>query len=272
MLLIINIFDFPVAWQLFFQDPATVIMEHIIDLHHDIMFFLILIIFFVLYMLIQIIVHFSQNYTIYKFNDSNLQYKKYKEYKRLPFLTHNTLIEIIWILIPTIILILIAIPSFSLIYEMDESNTPELTLKIIAHQWYWTYEYGDFFKYARRIGHLSHYMHDSYMVKEEDLLVGDLRLLTVDFTAVLPTDSPLRLLISSADVIHSWTIPSLGVKMDAVPGRLNQVFLTVNRHSIFYGQCSELCGINHSFMPICVETVDLQRYFFSWIYIILACI
>jgi len=270
MFLLLRSFDFPLAWQLFFQDPATVIMEHIIDLHHDIMFFLFLIIFFVLYMLIQIIWKFSQKPIHYFEENKTIFTKKYLEYKRLPFLTHNTLIEIIWILIPTIILILIAIPSFSLIYEIDENNAPELTLKIIAHQWYWTYEYGDFFKYARRIGHLSHYMHDSYMIKEEDLIEGDLRLLTVDFTAVLPTDSAIRLLISSADVIHSWTIPSLGVKMDAVPGRLNQVNLTVNRHSVFYGQCSELCGINHSFMPICLETVDLHRYFFAWIYHVLA--
>jgi cytochrome c oxidase subunit 2 len=259
-----KILDFPFPWQCLFQEPATTIMENIIDLHHDIIFFLCVISVLVIYMLSYIIMFFKKFTSIH-----DTKFFGKIENKKFPYLTHNTAIEIIWILIPTLILIIIAIPSFSLIYIIDEINSPEITLKIIGHQWYWTYEFGDFVEYAKSINKLSHYFHDSYMLKEEDLVEGQLRLLSVDFTTVFPENVVGRLLISSSDVIHSWTIPSLGVKMDAVPGRLNQIGLLVNRQSVFYGQCSELCGINHSFMPICLETVDLNRYFLQWVYFIL---
>jgi cytochrome c oxidase subunit 2 len=244
---ILTKFDFPRHWQYLFQDPATSIMENIIDLHHDIVFFQIMIITFVLWMLIRIFIFFnSTNRKIIRSLD----------------LTHNTLIEIIWTLIPTIILILIALPSYVLIYNLDEMNDPRITLKIIGHQWYWSYEYSDYTKYADPELFLSKngICFDSYMLNEADLIKGHLRLLEVDNNIFLPTNVTIRLIITASDVIHSWTIPSLGLKLDAVPGRLNQVGTYINRESLFYGQCSELCGINHSFMPIGLKTLSLELY------------
>ena len=243
-------FDFPLDWQCLFQDPATTLMENIIDLHHDIMFFLILITLLTSWMLARI---------IFFYNSNNIKTI------RNPYATHNTLIEIIWTLIPTVILIIIALPSYALIYNIDELNDPRITLKIIGHQWYWSYEYADFIKtFDTTIGNASNFIFDSYMVKEEDLTEGHLRLLEVDNYVVLPVETTIRLLITASDVIHSWTVPSLGVKLDAVPGRLNQIGTYINRESVFFGQCSELCGINHSFMPIGVKVTTLND-FIDWI-------
>ena len=243
-------FDFPLKWQFFFQDPATSIMENIIDLHHDIMFFLILITLLTSWMLYRIIFLFK---TTNKTTVRNL------------YLTHNTFIEVVWTLIPTLILIIIALPSYVLIYNMDEMNDPRLTLKIIGHQWYWSYEYADFIKtFDTSVGNALAYIFDSYMIKEEDLVEGQLRLLEVDNYVVFPNETTIRLLITASDVIHSWTIPSLGVKLDAVPGRLNQVGTYILRNSVYYGQCSELCGINHSFMPIGLRVVE-NTLFENWI-------
>lgn len=247
-------FDFSRKWQCLFQDPATSIMENIIDSHHDIAFFLVVIIIFVLFMLARVYYYFNQNNT--------------KTIRSL-YLTHNTFIEIVWTLIPTFVLLLIALPSYVLIYNLDEMNDPRITLKIIGHQWYWSYEYSDYNKYndfnnAALIKKKDSIVFDSYMINENDLIEGHLRLLEVDNNIFLPVNTTVRLLITSSDVIHSWTIPSLGVKMDAVPGRLNQVGTFINRESIFYGQCSELCGINHSFMPIGLRSVTLAQYI-SWI-------
>ena len=148
---------------------------------------------------------------------------------------------------------------------MDEINDPRLTVKIIGHQWYWSYEYADFIKtFDTSIGNALALIFDSYMIKEEDLVEGQLRLLDVDNYIVFPSETTIRLLITASDVIHSWTIPSLGIKMDAVPGRLNQVGTYILRNSVFYGQCSELCGINHSFMPIGLRVID-NTFFMQWI-------
>lgn len=240
--IVINGFAQP--WQMSFQNPATETMERIIDLHHDIMFFVVSIVSFVSWFLYRIIKHFSF---------ANLKTIRFS-------FQHHTAIEIIWTLIPTFILFLIASPSFSLLYSIDELHDPKITLKIIGHQWYWSYEYSD---YAQNSIEES-IMFDSYMVTEDDLVTGALRLLEVDNRVILPIDTSIRLLITSSDVLHSWAVPSLGVKMDACPGRLNQVSLYMTKRGIFYGQCSELCGINHAFMPIVVEGVYFNKYL-TWL-------
>ena len=173
---------------------------------------------------------------------------------------HNSILEIIWTLIPAVILIIIAVPSFGLLYSLDELIEPQLTLKIVGHQWYWSYEFADY----SILNGSSTLNFDSYMTNQEDLTTGSFRLLETDNRVFLPIKTHVRLLITSADVLHSWCIPSFGVKMDACPGRLSQVSLFIKRPGVFYGQCSEICGINHGFMPIVVQTVS-PNLFTSWI-------
>nr|APX39981.1 cytochrome c oxidase subunit 2 [Cryptocephalus cynarae] len=170
------------------------------------------------------------------------------------YLLEGQTIEIIWTILPAITLIFIAIPSLRLIYMMDEVNNPLITIKSMGHQWYWSYEYSDF----------KNIEFDSYMIPSNDAKIFNFRLLDVDNRAPIPYNTQIRLLVSSTDVIHSWTIPSLGVKIDATPGRLNQVSFLVNRPGLFYGQCSEICGANHSFMPIVLESTT-YKYFTKWI-------
>nr|YP_009490376.1 cytochrome c oxidase subunit 2 [Gracilaria edulis]AWH62509.1 cytochrome c oxidase subunit 2 [Gracilaria edulis] len=229
-------------WQLGFQDPATPIMEGIINLHHDLMYFICIIFIFVSWMLVRTLWHFE--------NTQNI---------RPSSLTHGTLIEIIWTITPACILLIIAIPSFSLLYAMDEIISPAITVKTLGHQWYWSYEYSD---YLNEEG--ESIIYDSYMIPEEDLDLGQLRLLEVDNRMVIPINTHIRVIVSASDVLHSWAIPSLGIKCDAIPGRLNQTSIFVKREGIFYGQCSEICGINHGFMPIVIEVVKLSNYI-SWI-------
>nr|AAK52705.1 cytochrome c oxidase subunit II [Cynomys ludovicianus] len=162
-------------------------------------------------------------------------------------------VETIWAILPAIILILIALPSLRILYMMDEINNPSLTVKTMGHQWYWSYEYSDY----------EELNFDSYMVPTSELTPGDMRLLEVDNRVVLPMELPVGMLISSEDVLHSWTVPSLGLKTDAIPGRLNQGTLTSTRPGLYYGQCSEICGSNHSFMPIVLEMVPL-KHFENW--------
>nr|ALO76718.1 cytochrome c oxidase subunit 2 [Glischrochilus hortensis] len=170
------------------------------------------------------------------------------------FLLEGQLIEIIWTILPAVILIFIALPSLRLIYMLDEVNNPVITIKSIGHQWYWSYEYSDF----------SNIEFDSYMIPINEMKSFNFRLLDVDNRMVIPFESQIRLLVTSTDVIHSWTIPALGVKIDATPGRLNQVSFSTNRSGLFYGQCSEICGANHSFMPIVIESIS-SSYFIKWI-------
>nr|ATL63081.1 cytochrome c oxidase subunit 2 [Cassida circumdata] len=162
-------------------------------------------------------------------------------------------IEIIWTILPAMTLIFIAIPSLRLIYIMDEINNPTISIKTIGHQWYWSYEYSDF----------KNIEFDSYMVPSNELMSFNFRLIDVDNRMIIPFKSQIRLMITSMDVIHSWTIPSIGVKMDATPGRLNQSSFTVNRPGLLYGQCSEICGANHSFMPIVIESIS-PNYLVKW--------
>ena len=234
--------DAPETWQMSFQDPATPIMQGIIDLHHDIMFFVVVINIFVLWMLVRTLQIFSKNV--------NPQPEK---------ITHGTFIEIVWTVTPSLILVVIAIPSFALLYSMDEIVDPALTLKALGHQWYWSYEYTDY-----NTSDEPAIAFDSDMIADDDLELGQLRLLEVDNRVVLPVATHIRVLVTSADVLHSWAVPSLGVKCDAVPGRLNQLSLFLQREGIFYGQCSELCGANHGFMPIVVESVSLDDYL-EWV-------
>nr|YP_010988702.1 cytochrome c oxidase subunit II [Anaspides jarmani]WOR80878.1 cytochrome c oxidase subunit II [Anaspides clarkei]WOR81020.1 cytochrome c oxidase subunit II [Anaspides jarmani] len=170
------------------------------------------------------------------------------------FLLEGQTIEIIWTVLPAIILICIALPSLRLLYLLDEVNSPSITLKTIGHQWYWSYEYSDFLDLE----------FDSYMIPSNDLNLSNFRLLDVDNRTILPINSQVRVLISAADVIHSWTVPSLGVKADAIPGRLNQVSFLINRPGLFFGQCSEICGANHSFMPIVIEAIPANN-FLNWV-------
>nr|YP_009500729.1 cytochrome c oxidase subunit 2 [Lanthanaphalara mira]AWU48950.1 cytochrome c oxidase subunit 2 [Lanthanaphalara mira] len=161
----------------------------------------------------------------------------------------NQMIEIVWTLIPTIILTFIALPSLHILYIMDEIYNPLITIKIMGHQWYWSYEYNDF----------KSIEFDSYMIPNSTI-----RLMEVDNTTPMPNNSQIRIIISSFDVLHSWTIPAMGIKMDATPGRLNQVSLYPNRTGSFYGQCSEICGANHSFMPIVVDSIPMP-FFINWV-------
>lgn len=170
------------------------------------------------------------------------------------YLLDGQMIEIIWTVLPAVILIILALPSLRLLYLIDETTEPSITLKTVGHQWYWSYEYSDF----------NDIEFDSYIIPTNSLNEGEIRLLEVDNRVVLPYLTQIRLLVRAADVIHSWTIPTIGVKADAIPGRLNQLNLLFNRPGIFYGQCSEICGANHSFIPIRIEAISPSD-FLNWI-------
>ena len=236
--------DTAMPWGLYFQDSGSPQMEAIVELHNNIMFYLFIILFSVGWILLSIV----RNYTYNKHMITN----KYSN--------HGTLIELIWTITPALILILIAFPSFKLLYLMDEVTDPNLTLAVEGHQWYWTYEYADFINDDEEF-----IEYDSYIVPESDLELGAFRLLEVDNRIILPELTHTRFMISAADVIHSFACPSLGIKCDAYPGRLNQVSVHINREGIFHGQCSEICGILHSSMPISIQSVSLEK-FLLWLY------
>ncbi len=235
--------DAPESWQLGFQDPATPIMEGIIHFHNHLMFFIVLIGIFVFWLLIRIITNYSA--------DVHPVAEKF---------THSTVLEVVWTVVPALVLLVIAVPSFNLLYSLDETIDPAVTLKIVGHQWYWSYEYSD---YATLEGG-DNLNYDSYMLPVDDLEDGHFRLLEVDNRVVLPVNSHIRILVTAADVLHSWAIPSFGIKVDACPGRLSQASLFIKREGMFYGQCSEICGVNHGFMPIVVNAVSVGEYI-SWI-------
>lgn len=241
-----NIFEYcdaPRAWGLYFQDSASPQMEALVELHNNIMFYLVIILFGVGWILLSII----RNYV----NSKNAISNKY--------LNHGTLIELIWTITPALILILIAFPSFKLLYLMDEVTDPNLSIVVEGHQWYWSYQYPDFLDQDDEFIEF-----DSYLVPESDLEEGALRMLEVDNRVIVPELTHVRFIITAADVIHSFAVPALGIKCDAYPGRLNQVSVLVNREGTFYGQCSEICGILHSSMPIVIESVSLEK-FLTWL-------
>nr|AER54596.1 cytochrome c oxidase subunit 2 [Nemopsis bachei] len=220
--------------QLHFPDAASPIAERLMFFHDNVMFIIILIVVLVGWIMISSI--------------TNKHFYKY--------LVEGTVIEIVWTVVPAIILVFIALPSLQLLYSMDEVIDPSLTIKAIGHQWYWSYEYSD------TEGDSIEF--DSYMVPTSDLEEGELRLLEVDNRVVVPVNTQVRVVITGADVIHCFAVPSLGVKADAIPGRLNQVSFLVKRPGLYYGQCSEICGSDHSFMPIVIEGVS-QEKFVNWI-------
>nr|BBM35034.1 cytochrome c oxidase subunit II [Liparis tanakae]BBM35086.1 cytochrome c oxidase subunit II [Liparis tessellatus] len=214
--------------QLGFQDAASPVMEELLHFHDHALMIVFLISTLVLYIIVAMV-------------STKLTNK---------FILDSQEIEIIWTVLPAIILILIALPSLRILYLMEEVNSPLLTIKAVGHQWYWSYEYTDY----EDLGF------DAYMVPTQDLNPGEFRLLEADNRMIVPVESPIRILVSADDVLHSWAVPSLGIKMDAVPGRLNQTAFIASRPGIFFGQCSEICGANHSFMPIVVEAVPLEHF------------
>lgn len=235
--------DAPQPWQYGFQDGATPTQEGITELHDTIFFYLVIISFGVIWMLNSIIIHFN-------INKSQITYK---------YANHGTVIELIWTITPAVVLLAISFPSFKLLYLMDEVITPSITVKVVGHQWYWSVEYSDF---INEEGETIEF--DSYIVPENDLEDGQLRLLEVDNRIVVPIDTHIRFIITSSDVIHDFAVPALGFKLDAIPGRLNQTSGLIEREGVFYGQCSEICGIYHGFIPIVVEAVTPDKYL-SWI-------
>jgi cytochrome c oxidase subunit 2 len=246
-----------------FSNPATPVMEGIIDLHNYIFFFLVIVVIFVMVMLINIIYFFFYKIN-YEYHWDLLSYR-YSIFK-INKVTHGTILEIVWIITPSLILIAIAIPSFALLYAMDEIVKPAIIIKAIGHQWYWSYEYSDFsyvYKIKNTLKKVKFFgpKFDSYMIPESDLKVGQIRLLETDNIIVVPTKVHIRMLITGADVLHSWAVPSLGIKVDAVPGRLSQSNLYIKREGSYYGQCSEICGVNHGFMPINVKGTSIDNFF-----------
>lgn len=218
--------------QLLIQDAASPIILQLISFHDHTLIILTLVLTIVAYAIITIILNKYTN----------------------RYLLEAQQIETVWTILPAIILIFLAIPSLRLLYLTDEVTNPNITIKVIGHQWYWRYEYTDF----------ESVEFDSYITQTTDLNLGDYRLLEVDNRLRLPINIETRVLVTAADVIHSWTIPSLGVKVDAVPGRLNQLGFTINIPGVYYGQCSEICGANHSFIPISLEAIN-TKYFLKWL-------
>ena len=222
----------PVPWQMDFQPPATPVMERIVALHDFIL---------VIQFLICALVGALILYIILRFRVS----KNPKPSKT----THNSTLEVIWTLIPVVILLFIVCPSLRLLYYMDVAPKADMTIKAIGNQWYWTYEYPD-----------EDITFDSMLVEDEDLKPGQMRLFEVDNRVVVPVNTTVSLITTSNDVLHSWAVPAFGVKKDSIPGRLNETWFKATKEGIYYGQCSELCGAKHGFMPIVVEVVSLARY------------
>ena len=235
--------DAPQPFQIGFQDSAAPGFTGIVELHNTIFFYLVVISVAVFWVLGSVIFYFNST-------KSGIVHK---------YLNHGTLLELIWTVSPAFILIAIAFPSFRLLYLLDEVISPTITIKVVGHQWYWSYEYSD---YVTESGDAIEF--DSYMIPESDLELGQFRLLDVDNKVIVPTDTHVRLIVTGADVIHSFAVPSLGIKIDAVPGRLNQTSILCERTGTFYGQCSEICGVWHGFMPIAIEAVSVQDYL-AWV-------
>ena len=223
----------PKEWQLGFQNPASDGMRDIVNFHNNILLPIII--------AISIFVLFLMIYTCFRFRASrNPNPSK---------TTHNFAIEILWTLIPCLILIVMAVPSFQILYKQDTIPKAEVTIKAVGYQWYWGYEYPD-----------ENIIFESYMIKEEELKENQPRLLSVDNEVVVPVNKVIKVLITANDVLHAWALPSFGVKRDAVPGRINETWFKAEKVGTYYGQCSELCGIQHAFMPISVKVVSEEDY------------
>ncbi|MEM7223127.1 MAG: cytochrome c oxidase subunit II [Pseudomonadota bacterium] len=223
----------PYDWQTGFQKAYSPTMERITTFNDWLFILISVIVIFVLALLVYVMWRFSETKNP---NPSRT--------------THNTLIEVIWTVVPAVILVLVAIPSFKLLYFADSNPDAELTVKAIGRQWYWSYEYPD----------NGNFIFDSYMVADGDLKPGEPRLLQTDTAMVIPVDTPVRLLITASDVLHAFAMPSMGLKLDAVPGRINETWVQATETGIYYGQCSELCGTDHSYMPIMLKVVSKADY------------
>lgn len=234
--------DAPEPWGIFFQDSATPQMEGLEELHNNIFFYLAIILFSVTWVFFSIVLTYTR---------SKISNK---------YVNHGTLVELIWTITPALILILIAFPSFKLLYLMDEVIDPALVIYGEGHQWYWSYQYPDFTNVDE-----EYIEFDSYIVPESDLEEGTLRMLEVDNRVIIPELTHTRFVVSAADVIHSFACPALGIKTDAYPGRLNQSSVYLNREGTYFGQCSEICGILHSSMPIAIQSVSLEKFLY-WLY------
>jgi cytochrome c oxidase subunit II len=223
----------PKEWQLGFQDAASQSMRDIVNFHNNLLLPVII--------AISVFVLFLMTYVCVRFKASRNPVPSKT--------THNVMVEVLWTLIPCLILILLAVPSFKILYKQDTIPKADVTIKAIGYQWYWGYEYPD-----------ENIIFDSYMIKEKDLKENQPRLLTVDNEVVVPVNKVVKVLITANDVLHAWALPSFGVKRDAVPGRINETWFKAEKVGTYYGQCSELCGIQHAFMPITVRVVTDQEY------------
>ena len=241
ILLIISSFFFafevfanqPKEWQLGFQNPASDSMRDIVSFHNNLLLPIII--------AISVFVLFLMLYACVRFRAS----ANPNPSKR----THNVTVEILWTLIPCLILIVMAVPSFKVLYSQDTIPKADVTIKAIGYQWYWGYEYPD-----------ENIIFDSYMIADKDLKENQPRLLSVDNEVFVPVNKVVKVMITANDVLHAWALPSFGVKRDAVPGRINETWFKAERTGTFYGQCSELCGIKHAFMPITVNVVTNEEY------------
>ena len=223
----------PKDWQLGFQNPASDGMRDIVNFHDKLLLPIIV--------AISVFVLFLMLYACVRFRASANPNPSRR--------THNVAVEVLWTLIPCLILIVIAVPSFKILYKQDTIPKADLTIKAIGYQWYWGYEYPD-----------ENIIFDSYMVEEKDLRADQPRLLAVDNEVVVPVNKVIKVLITANDVLHAWALPSFGVKRDAVPGRINETWFKAEKEGTYYGQCSELCGIKHAFMPIAVKVVSEEDY------------
>ena len=223
----------PKQWQLGFQDSASQSMTEIVSFHNNILLPIII--------AISVFVLFLMIYTCIRFRAS----KNPNPSKT----THNVAVEVLWTLIPCLILIVMAVPSFKILYNQYTIPKADVTVKAVGYQWYWGYEYPD-----------ENIIFESYMIKEDELKENQPRLLTVDNEVVVPVNKVVKVLITANDVLHAWALPSFGVKRDAVPGRINETWFKAEKVGTYYGQCSELCGIQHAFMPITVRVVTDEEY------------
>ena len=227
----------PMPWQMSFQPPATPVMEQIEWLHHFLMVIMFSVVALVMFLLAYVCIRFNA-----------------KAHPVPNKFTHNVLIEVLWTFIPIVLLVVIAIPSFKILNYVEHSPKTDLTIKVVGYQWYWHYIYPD----------NGGFEFDSYMIPQKDLKPGQKRLLEVDNRLVIPAGKVIKFLTTGADVIHSFAVPSFGVKIDAVPGRTNETWVMVEKPGVYYGQCSELCGVNHGFMPIAVQVVP-EAEFEAWV-------
>ena len=227
----------PRNWQMGLPEPASTSMERLVEFHDLLLWIITLIALFVLGLLLYVMYRFAENRNP---NPSRT--------------THNTLLEVLWTTIPVIILVGMAIPSFKLLYFVDKVENADMTIKAIGRQWYWSYEYPDH----------GDFTFDAVLIEDEDLEEGQKRLLETDVQVVLPVNTKIRLLVTASDVLHNFAMPAFGIKMDAVPGRVNETWFDITREGTYYGQCSEICGTGHAYMPITIKAVSKEA-FADWV-------